>query len=237
MLRSALSQDSIGHAKLPSWTGISMNVTEPPPGSMAASFIAASVGPRPLYTIVNNSTLVDAGLPHSYGSNNVAYHSSAEALLAELRLDECIFLSVSLFFLYCYIGLIRLRVRQEASFVSLVGDLESGLVGNRGSDGRNQKKRCTGVSQEQIERCLKAYIVEFKNSAGSASSPSTSTSPNTNIAYDQSGCAICLEDYRADESTVRLLKCSHIFHAGCIDEWLRRCNKCPCCLDTVLVVE
>ena len=44
----------------------------------------------------------------------------------------------------------------------------------------------------------------------------------------QDDCVICLSAF--DEAQdVRLLRCSHIFHASCIDEWLERSNSCPCC--------
>ena len=44
----------------------------------------------------------------------------------------------------------------------------------------------------------------------------------------QTDCAICLCPFD-DEQDVRLLRCSHLFHAACIDEWLERANTCPCC--------
>ncbi|KAF8728159.1 hypothetical protein HU200_018742 [Digitaria exilis] len=41
-------------------------------------------------------------------------------------------------------------------------------------------------------------------------------------------CAICLNDFRADE-TLRAMPCSHAFHQHCISEWLRRNGACPLC--------
>ncbi|KAF8689169.1 hypothetical protein HU200_041952 [Digitaria exilis] len=41
-------------------------------------------------------------------------------------------------------------------------------------------------------------------------------------------CAICLNDFRADE-TLRAMPCSHAFHQHCISEWLRRNGVCPLC--------
>lgn len=41
-------------------------------------------------------------------------------------------------------------------------------------------------------------------------------------------CAICIKDFATGDE-VRKLPCSHFFHAGCIDEWLRRCIDCPLC--------
>jgi len=44
----------------------------------------------------------------------------------------------------------------------------------------------------------------------------------------QNQCMVCLAEFVEGEE-VRKLPCGHIFHAGCIDEWLRRCTDCPIC--------
>ena len=42
-------------------------------------------------------------------------------------------------------------------------------------------------------------------------------------------CAICLEDFMNDDEC-RELRCSHIYHINCIDNWLlKHSYKCPCC--------
>ncbi|KAL0912068.1 hypothetical protein M5K25_018013 [Dendrobium thyrsiflorum] len=52
----------------------------------------------------------------------------------------------------------------------------------------------------------------------------------TNDAF----CSICLLDY-TDAQILRLLPdCRHIFHAGCVDEWLRQHPTCPICRSTPL---
>ncbi|XP_051188188.1 uncharacterized protein [Lolium perenne] len=48
-------------------------------------------------------------------------------------------------------------------------------------------------------------------------------------------CAVCLGEF-SDGELVRLLpRCSHPFHAPCIDTWLRAHVSCPVCRSTVLV--
>jgi hypothetical protein len=44
----------------------------------------------------------------------------------------------------------------------------------------------------------------------------------------QKQCMVCLSDFEAGDE-VRRLPCGHVFHAPCIDEWLRRCTDCPIC--------
>jgi hypothetical protein len=41
-------------------------------------------------------------------------------------------------------------------------------------------------------------------------------------------CAVCQDELK-DGDVVRRLNCMHVFHRECVDEWLRRCAKCPVC--------
>ena len=41
-------------------------------------------------------------------------------------------------------------------------------------------------------------------------------------------CSICLETFGQDEC-VRKIKCKHVFHQKCIDQWLVRKGECPNC--------
>lgn len=42
-------------------------------------------------------------------------------------------------------------------------------------------------------------------------------------------CAVCLGEIRAKEMVKRLPVCTHLFHEGCIDVWLRSHRTCPVC--------
>ncbi|CAO2830605.1 unnamed protein product [Amaranthus hypochondriacus] len=47
-------------------------------------------------------------------------------------------------------------------------------------------------------------------------------------------CCICLSKYK-DKEEIRQLRCSHIFHKTCVDQWLKIISCCPLCkkgLDT-----
>lgn len=48
-------------------------------------------------------------------------------------------------------------------------------------------------------------------------------------AEDKSCCSICLSDYRESEVVRVMPDCGHMFHAVCIDQWLRRHATCPVC--------
>ena len=42
-------------------------------------------------------------------------------------------------------------------------------------------------------------------------------------------CSVCLEDVRGGEMVRQVPACRHVFHAGCIDMWLRSHRTCPMC--------
>ena len=43
-------------------------------------------------------------------------------------------------------------------------------------------------------------------------------------------CVICL-DYLDKGDDIRVLKCGHVFHDGCIEEWFMKEVTCPICRD------
>ncbi|KAG0287607.1 hypothetical protein BGZ96_008482 [Linnemannia gamsii] len=45
---------------------------------------------------------------------------------------------------------------------------------------------------------------------------------------EEATCAICLGDYKPDE-TIRFLPCQHHFHLECVDQWLATDKSCPLC--------
>ena len=50
-----------------------------------------------------------------------------------------------------------------------------------------------------------------------------------NISPDP--CSICLENYNdiEENNKIVILRCSHIFHKFCIDEWIHINKNCPLC--------
>ena len=48
-------------------------------------------------------------------------------------------------------------------------------------------------------------------------------------------CSICLEDF-VENDKLHWLPCSHVFHADCVDEWIRMHHlQCPVCLTGCVV--
>jgi len=45
-------------------------------------------------------------------------------------------------------------------------------------------------------------------------------------------CSICLQELRAGD-TIRTLPCNHLFHTGCLDQWLQVKNTCPNCVQRI----
>lgn len=59
--------------------------------------------------------------------------------------------------------------------------------------------------------------------------------PGTLQAFKQPTCAICLDDFVPNSTTVKELPCRHIYHPECIDELLRdHSSLCPVCKAKVL---
>lgn len=70
----------------------------------------------------------------------------------------------------------------------------------------------------QLDRCDHDYNGTSRfNQLGNGSSPTS--------------CAICLEDYQADDDVAysKDLKCKHAFHKTCITKWLQSHHNCPVC--------
>ena len=43
------------------------------------------------------------------------------------------------------------------------------------------------------------------------------------------GCVICLEDFQLGEDCQAMSMCKHVFHSGCLEEWLVQNQSCPLC--------
>lgn len=56
------------------------------------------------------------------------------------------------------------------------------------------------------------------------------------VSYDKEimcdQCSICFSNF-SDKEDVGCLDCGHVFHKGCIEEWMRYKTVCPLCRNTV----
>ncbi|XP_020578914.1 uncharacterized protein LOC110023713 [Phalaenopsis equestris] len=69
-----------------------------------------------------------------------------------------------------------------------------------------------GLTEKQVSSCL------------------TKTTYCSSAPEDQfeSGCTICLEEYK-DKDDLGMMRCLHVYHLSCINDWLRIKNACPIC--------
>ena len=59
----------------------------------------------------------------------------------------------------------------------------------------------------------------------------TTNLPFLEIQNNEEGraCPVCLEVYRLEERVTVLPGCMHMYHKGCLEEWMRREPSCPVC--------
>lgn len=55
-------------------------------------------------------------------------------------------------------------------------------------------------------------------------------------SYNLEECLIC-QEYFQDKHSVVVLKCKHIFHSDCINDWVHRSRVCPICRTDIREVE
>lgn len=65
--------------------------------------------------------------------------------------------------------------------------------------------------------------------------PNLSQIDKKTISYEEllnndedNDCTICLEEFNNDEEIIKL-KCNHLFHLKCIDDWIKKNQSCPLC--------
>jgi hypothetical protein len=79
---------------------------------------------------------------------------------------------------------------------------------------RQQEDRRTAGAEDQTIEALPTRVFE-------SSSADDKTGEDTN-------CRICMEDF-AEGDELRTLPCFHLFHAHCVDQWLKVNSICPTC--------
>ncbi|KAE8770527.1 E3 ubiquitin-protein ligase ATL15 [Hordeum vulgare] len=103
---------------------------------------------------------------------------------------------------------------EEQGVIPNCDDVEQGLISEGESDG-------TGTSTTGGDRCC--ICLEQMTDAGGM--------------WRRLRVALCMEQTAQDPEDKRrrrLPRCGHVFHAGCIDEWLKRSLTCPSCRRTAV---
>lgn len=86
-----------------------------------------------------------------------------------------------------------------------------------------------------MARINNARVVQGAGEAAIDSIPTIiidSESPESGLGEDAS-CPICLNEMVTGEEA-RLLRCKHMFHKQCVDDWLRVNASCPTCRKSIL---
>lgn len=61
-----------------------------------------------------------------------------------------------------------------------------------------------------------------------AALPTRTYTADTSVSGDENRCQICMEDFEEGDE-LRTLPCFHLFHAKCVDQWLKVSSVCPTC--------
>ncbi|XP_067135499.1 uncharacterized protein [Centruroides vittatus] len=85
---------------------------------------------------------------------------------------------------------------------------------------------CQGLKKQQVSSLPTRKYFSAQSSKSTASTSETS--------QECRDCTICLCEYQNND-LLRLLPCSHEFHANCIDRWLKSHRTCPICRVEVTV--
>ncbi|XP_073116226.1 E3 ubiquitin-protein ligase MPSR1-like [Elaeis guineensis] len=97
-------------------------------------------------------------------------------------------------------------------------------------------RRLLKEEQEMVE--VVRYISEEGIGAGDFGGVPASDTPIKElevVKYDgvvgefqENECSICLEEFEFEMEVIQL-PCKHIFHGGCLTQWLENSHLCPLC--------
>ncbi|KAL3623859.1 hypothetical protein CASFOL_032675 [Castilleja foliolosa] len=77
----------------------------------------------------------------------------------------------------------------------------------------------------------------ISTAAAAEASPRSQALPGVTYSVDAflnaPDCAICLDSFREGDLCWRIPVCKHLFHADCVDRWIRKNPTCPVCRSRV----
>ena len=96
----------------------------------------------------------------------------------------------------------------------------------------NVPTNAPGLEDEASAEAVSVGRPRIGSIHGTASQQQVST---RQVPFSQPTCSICLDDFEHNQTIVRELPCSHIFHPECIDGFLRdNSSLCPMCKKSAL---
>ncbi|XP_038988023.1 E3 ubiquitin-protein ligase ZNRF3-like [Phoenix dactylifera] len=101
---------------------------------------------------------------------------------------------------------------------------------------RNLARRLLEVEQEMVELAINASDEEIgRGDFGGTPASEASIRELEVVKYDgvggefeDNGCSICLEEFELEMEVTRM-PCKHVFHGGCLTQWLEKSHLCPLC--------
>ncbi|VFQ85973.1 unnamed protein product [Cuscuta campestris] len=84
--------------------------------------------------------------------------------------------------------------------------------------------------EEEVYDSVDGIIPNFvRSNRGMTAAEISRLEKVTQIGGEGGTCSVCLDDFSAGDLITPLTPCSHSFHAGCIEIWLRKSRSCPVC--------
>lgn len=121
--------------------------------------------------------------------------------------------------LYLFSMIVISMVFMTFSFVALLGALRC-LIECNGGDIPNCLKNCLKATVHSYDHYVKKGVILEQSFTSSS------------VMFSQADCAICIESF-ASEEQIAILSCQHVFHTGCIQEWVNHKEEksilCPVC--------
>ena len=108
----------------------------------------------------------------------------------------------------------RDEARFQAFFQRYLGHLNSDFVSDADFD-----------REFTYERLVELDVALMKRGGLKATELRTVLKPTRGVVVD---CCICMEKSKATEKMARL-RCDHVFHCACLQEWLGEHHTCPLC--------
>jgi hypothetical protein len=124
------------------------------------------------------------------------------------------------------------RMAGVAASLGLGGNFPNFAAGHNGPPRRGSGGRGAAVASLQHRELTEEDYEELsrldEGSAG-ASKDLINSIIKTKLKNDHDDdCCICMDQMKKN-TLVRILPCTHTFHARCADKWLKQKNSCPMC--------